>query len=157
MGQRRKDPIQRILDRVEGDLQEDSCWNTTGHHDKDGYSKVWVHPTYKSSHRIMYEVFNGSPIPPGMVVRHKCDNPSCVNPNHLEIGTQKENQEDKSNRGNSTRGSKSHLSKLTEEQVREIKNRIENGERNMEIYKDYGVSRDLISKIRTGKLWGWLD
>ena len=156
MSRKRQDPIQRILDRVEGDLHEDRCWLTTGHHDKDGYSKVWIQPTYVSSHRVMWEVFNGEPLPSGLVIRHKCDNPSCVNPHHLEIGTQRQNQQDKVDRGNSLKGSKHHNSKLNELQVREIKRRINDGERLCDICEDYGVSRDTISKIKRGINWGWI-
>ena len=157
MGRKRQDPIQRILDRVEGDLCEEQCWNTTGYKNKDGYSMVWIHPTYVSSHRIMWEVHNGCPVPPGMVIRHKCDNTSCVNPNHLETGTQKQNQRDKVDRNRSLKGTKHPKSILNEEKVREIRQRLDQGEQPIDICDDYGVTRFTISKIKRRVIWGWLD
>lgn len=76
------------------------CWIWIGATDGKGYGHMAS--AYKKSpmkaYRVSYELFNGK-IPKGLVVRHKCDIPSCVNPNHLEIGTQKDNMQDASKRG----------------------------------------------------------
>ena len=77
---------------------KNNCFNWSGAK-SNGYGIMSSHfgkSPYKS-HRVSYELFNGE-IPLGFVVRHKCDNPSCVNPEHLEIGTQKENIKDASKR-----------------------------------------------------------
>ena len=72
------------------------------------------------AHRASYEAFVGQ-IPKGMYVCHACDNVACVNPNHLFLGTQKQNLQDMKTKGRSTRGEKNAMSKLTENDVRTIK------------------------------------
>lgn len=75
------------------------CWNWTGSTSR-GYgqlSKGWKKAPYKA-HRLSYELFVGA-IPDGLVIRHKCDNPRCANPSHLEIGTQQDNVTDRVVRG----------------------------------------------------------
>lgn len=85
----------RFWDCVE---KTDECWIWTGTTDGYGYG-VTSHFRQKiKAHRLSYEMRFG-PIPPGLVVRHKCDNPCCVNPNHLELGTQKDNVRDAVSRG----------------------------------------------------------
>jgi hypothetical protein len=78
---------------------EDECIEWHGYRDKDGYGTVYV-GNYKTvrAHRHVYEECIG-PIPNGLILRHKCDNPPCVNPNHLEPGTQKDNARDRDERG----------------------------------------------------------
>ena len=149
---KRKDPVQRILDRIEGDLDETLCWETTGYKNKNGYSMVWVHPTYVSSHRLMWEVHNGEPVPEGMSILHSCDNPCCVNPNHLTPGTTKENQRQKKVRGRANGVN----NKLTERQVKIIKERLTNGESCAIICKDFGVHSTTIGKIKSGANWSWV-
>ena len=154
MGRQRLDPIQRILDRIPGELTEDGCWETIGYKNGNGYSMVWVHPTYKLSHRLFWEAFNGEPVPEGLSVLHSCDNPCCVNPNHLSVGTTKENQRQKAERGRS-RGKSSDV-KLDEAKVKIIKERLANGEMHSTIAKSYGVCRGTITKINQGVNWGWV-
>lgn len=76
------------------------CWIWTGALDGRGYGQMATTngKSPKKAHRVSYELFNGA-IPDGLVVRHKCDIPCCVNPWHLEIGTQKDNMQDASARG----------------------------------------------------------
>lgn len=75
------------------------CWLWTGSTSK-GYGQLstWGGEQNYKAHRLAWELMNG-PVPDGLVVRHKCDNPRCVNPSHLEVGTQKDNSMDTSRRG----------------------------------------------------------
>lgn len=76
----------------------DSCWEWLGPKDRDGYGRYNMKPSRYGAHRLAYEWIKG-PIPPNMVVCHSCDNPSCVNPDHLWIGTQLDNIADMDAKG----------------------------------------------------------
>ena len=78
--------------------QDDECWPWLGTVDQNGYGRVIFMTSAIKAHRVSYEMANG-PIPDGLVIMHKCDNPNCVNPNHLEAGTQRENMIGASVRG----------------------------------------------------------
>lgn len=100
--------------------EESGCIRFTGHLDGEGYGRIMVARVKYMAHRLSYYLNNG-PIPDGYVVRHKCDNPSCINPEHLEVGTQADNIADKVSRGRQARGSGVGRAILTEESVREIR------------------------------------
>jgi len=114
--------------------KENGCWffksSTSG-----PYSKIWWDKKWWSAHRASYEVFVGK-IPHKMMVLHKCDNPKCINPDHLFIGTQKDNMKDKYRKGRSCSGEKNHLSKFTDIQVEEMK-----------ILRSEGFSYERLSRI----------
>lgn len=122
---------------------------------------VWTGPTFSDgygfftkwgpSHRITYELKNG-PIPEGVVVRHKCDNPACCNPTHLEIGSHADNRADCVERRRHARGPKHGHSKLTASQVRFIRTHHK-GWTHAQIAEKYGVSRSTITKIRNGSTY----
>jgi|688.fasta_scaffold575188_2 hypothetical protein len=80
------------------------CWEWTAALNNIGYGMFrWASNKMRSAHRVSYELFNG-PIPDGMAVCHKCDNPKCVNPKHLWVGTLKQNAQDMVAKGRSGRG-----------------------------------------------------
>ncbi len=109
------------------------------------------------AHRAAYELFIG-PIPEGMSVLHKCDNPSCVNPAHLFLGTQKDNIADMDMKGRriSVHGEHNFWHKLTSNQVRKIRALYQWHSRkfgSVALSKQYCVSSVTIRNITNGKKW----
>ena len=100
------------------------------------------------AHRFSYELHYGD-FPKELFVCHKCDNPSCVAPEHLFLGTHQENMNDMSRKKRGNIGERHGLSKLTNDQVIEIKIKIKNGDKNVKLAKEYKVSRMTIYCIRT--------
>jgi len=137
---------------------DDECWEWAGakKNSKSGYGCLWDNESKKSRlvHRISYELANGQ-IPDGNIVMHICDNPKCVNPAHLVIGTHKLNGEDKARKGRSARniflGEQNPRSKLTLEQARYIKQHLEIS--NAEFGRMYGLSPNCIRGVRIGRTW----
>lgn len=88
-------PEERFWDKV---VKTESCWLWDASVDRKGYGKINHNGKPKSAHRLSYEIAYG-PIPEGMFVCHKCDNPPCVRPDHLFIGTNKDNMADMKSKG----------------------------------------------------------
>lgn len=101
------------------------------------------------AHRFSYTLVKG-PIPEGLVVCHTCDNKLCVNPDHLFVGTKKENSEDMVRKGRYP--VRPHW-KLNYEIAQEIKRRKASGEKSIPLAKEYGVSRELVDMIARGGAW----
>lgn len=103
-------------------INDSGCWSVTSHHKcKDGYIKVTRNGRAWLLHRWVYTKEKGQ-IPDDMVVMHLCDNPSCINPEHLQIGTQLDNIDDRHTKGRNSAayGTSNGNSKLTEEQYQMI-------------------------------------
>lgn len=129
------------------------CWPWKGYVAKNGYGYVSFQRKDMLGHRVSYIVNRGA-IPDGMDVCHKCDNPACVNPNHLFLGTHQDNMDDKVRKGRQPRGEWNSNAKLTDEQVGRIK--LELAERtgsNSAIARRYGVTRKTIDAIEHGRTW----
>jgi hypothetical protein len=105
------------------------------------------------AHRVAWELVNG-PIPEGLCVLHHCDNPPCVNVEHLFLGTLADNNADKVAKGRQAKGSAIARAKLTESDIPEIRRLLAVGVLQSEIGRRYGVGHRLISKINLGKRWG---
>lgn len=151
------------------------CWMWTGGKDRKGYGKFSMGSQFKadgsrrnsmvSAHRFSYELVHG-PIPAhdsfhGLCVLHSCDNPGCVKPDHLSLGTNKDNVHDMDRKGRriskNARGEAHHGAILNELQVREIvAAHRERGISQAQLSKDYGVSTSTINHIFTGRLWAHL-
>jgi len=95
--------------------------------------------------------------PKGKCVLHKCDNPSCVNPAHLIVGTKGDNNRDRARKGRSNRGSDRYCAKLTEQKVREARKRYAAGGVSLtDLARENGVSINTIRDAINGKRWAWL-
>jgi hypothetical protein len=125
------------------DAYGDGCWEWIGTQNGQGYGVLRVGEGNQLAHRLSWEREYGK-IPRGMYVLHRCDNRGCVRPEHLFLGTLADNNADMISK-------KRHHTKLTETEVREIKDLSGS---NTEIAARYGVSRVLVGKIRLGKAWG---
>jgi hypothetical protein len=137
-------------------IPEAGCWVWMGSSQVRGYGEIISNNRKHLAHRASYEAFVGK-IPKGMYVCHACDNVACVNPNHLFLGTQKQNLQDMASKGRSTRGVKNPMAKLTEEQVKEIKQGFAEGKTDMELAKQFNMSRQGINGIRKEKLWSYVN
>ena len=135
----------RFLSYVE---KTDTCWLWIGGKNKAGYSAFNIDKHMHSGHRVAYELWIGE-IPDDLVVRHKCRNRHCVNPEHLEIGTHKENTQDQFRDGTL------YKAKLTAEQVQDIRNRV--GQTSKELADEFGVHQTTIASIIARKTWSHIE
>jgi hypothetical protein len=144
----------------------DECWEWTGAKNPKGYGQMHtsqISPLIQA-HRLSWELDNKQEIPEGMLVCHSCDNPGCVNPAHLFLGTSSDNAQDAVRKGRQhlprvggrARGSKNGNSKLTEADVYEIRRALWTGAKQCRIAVSFGVTPDCISQIKCGRNWGWL-
>lgn len=140
------------------------CTEWEGNRNPQGYGRLRIKGVKSMllAHRWTWTQANG-PIPVGMCVLHHCDNPPCVNLEHLYIGSHKDNARDMWQRGRAVktshgrqRGSKHGLSKLTEQQVLNIRAAITNGVTMADLARKYNVSFTSIRHIKIKRSWGWL-
>jgi len=133
--------------------QANDCWPWKGFIARNGYGYVSFHRKDMLGHRVSY-IVNRGPIPEGMHVCHRCDNPACVNPNHLFLGTHQDNMDDKVRKGRQPRGERNGGVKLSDAQVARIKVELaERTESNNKIARRYGVGRKAIDFIESGRNW----
>jgi hypothetical protein len=131
--------------------RRDGCWLWGGSVLRDGYGQMCFKGKTRKAHQLAWEFFRGH-IPAGMMVCHRCDVRHCVNPEHLFLGTAKDNVADMFAKGrqHDRKGEKHGHAKLTAEQVREIRVSREN---QYELAERHGLSQSAISNIRTRKSW----
>lgn len=115
-----------------------------------GYGQIRVGGKVLRAHRVAWEMVNG-PIPDGLYVCHKCDERSCVNPDHLFLGTPAENVMDMKQKGRGPSGSANSNAKLSEPDILEIR---ASNTRSGLLATHYGVSRATIRHVRNGTRWG---
>jgi hypothetical protein len=143
------------------------CWEWYPATHRFGYGRLWIKGRAVYAHRYMWEKVNG-PIPPGLCVLHLCDNPPCVNPEHLHLGTRSDNVVDRHMRQRDARGEthglavhpelrprgeRHGMAKINEDAVLDIRRRISNGEMQKSVAKDYGLSRNQIWRITKRLQW----
>ena len=149
-------PIEERFWRFVNKKESNECWNWTGHVCA-GYGRISLGAKKDGaigSHRFSWELHNKKSIPDGMVIMHSCDNPLCVNPNHLSVGTHMENTHDMLKKGRHTYiahvGEENGKSVLNAKIVKEIRASKMN---HAELGRFYGVSTSCIRGVRTGRTW----
>lgn len=151
---RGKTPEERFWAYVE---KTDGCWNWIGYRDPNGYGRLSINNVPILAHRFSYKL-NVREITPQEHLLHRCDNPQCVNPDHLTVGDQAANNKDMFRKGRgrpkAQLGSANGNTILTEAQVREIRASI--GASRI-VAEKYGVSGRTVREIRTRKAWRHLE
>ncbi len=131
------------------------CQNYDGRLNHYGYGVVTVGKERVLAHRLAWAMHNGAD-PTGKVVMHSCDNPACVNPEHLSLGTPAQNSADMAAKGRSTRGTRNPMAKLCPSHVRTIRSMRTHGLTGVQVAKLFGVSQATISSIMSGTRWSWV-
>ena len=125
------------------------CWTWKKAKGSGGYGVTWYQGKTVYAHRMSYYAYKGE-FDSDFIVRHTCDNPSCVNPNHLILGSDQDNSTDMVNKDRQAKGSKNGLAKLNESIIPYIKtsplsSRV--------LGKEFGVCKNVILEIKRGNIW----
>lgn len=148
----------RLLNRIE---KINECWEWQGMLNNHGYGVIVTENKRKYAHRESYKEFIGE-IPNSKCVCHTCDNPKCINPKHLWIGTREDNNKDTVKKGRhnyginlipAMKGEKSPNSKLKNEDIFDIRQMLEKNIKRKEIEKKYKISRGHLSMIANRQIW----
>jgi len=156
MSRMRRPLRERFLEKVR---KTSTCWEWAGTK-SCGYARIeeptGVRPSRTlGAHRVAYELFVG-PIPEGKHILHHCDNPGCVNPEHLFLGTQADNVKDSVAKGRQARGERNGSAKLTQQQVQEIRDQYQPRSHEFGSYalaRRYDVDQSNIILIVHGETW----
>lgn len=133
---------------------EDECWEWTEGRWHFGHGRVRFDGRQERAHRVAWRLAHERPIPDGLCVLHRCDNPPCCNPVHLFLGTQGDNMADMARKGRSMHSERNHRGKLTAKQVTEIRKLYAVGDVSQkELAARYGVTQPSIGAILLGKTW----
>lgn len=129
------------------------CWRWKGAPSGFGYGVLFVRGKNRYAHRLSYSLAHG-PIPRGLFVLHRCDNPICVNPAHLFLGTPHDNNIDMAAKGRSTHGEKNRHAKLTRDDVRWMRwARVYSGATQRRIGAFFGVDQSTVCYAVNGSTW----
>jgi hypothetical protein len=138
----------RFLAKVEvNSFDPKACWVWLGAGKGNGYGNMTIGGIQVGAHRVAYQLFCGD-VPDGMDVCHSCDNRSCVNPDHLFIGTRAENMADCRAKGRAEGGSRKHLK---EAEVQEIKRRLATGLSPRRVSDDLDINYGTVTAIAAGR------
>lgn len=137
---------------TEKTVDVNGCWLWTASKFKNGYGRFRVAGETLYAHRVSYELFIDE-IPNGLLVCHTCDVRHCVNPEHLFLGTHKDNMVDAMHKGRVATGDSNSMTKLSPEDIKNIRLLCISGESDKDVANIYNVHRGNIWSIRTGKTW----
>ena len=148
--------LARRFDQFVDIRADDACWPWLGASDPCGYGQMCVNGRIERAHRLAWLLSNGE-IEENLRVLHRCDNPPCVNPAHLFLGTQLENVRDCITKKRNNYGERCGSAKLSEPDVRAIRELVSSGHRQSDLAKRFGVSHQQISRVSLGRAWKHLD
>ena len=138
----------------------DECWLWTAARDRHGYGRVGAAGGTRFAHRVAFASIHGDGSADGLLVRHRCDVPACVNPAHLEAGTHADNRRDMMDRGRNRapciRGERNGSAKLTEADIRTIRGVYVLWHREFggaALSRRFGVTQQLICQIVKRQIW----
>lgn len=146
---------QRFFDKVA--YKEEGCWEWQAGKNGDGYGIfLWAtengQRVQTTANKASYLLFKG-PIPPGMYVCHSCDNPGCVNPKHLWLGTAVENARDRDGKGRASTGNRTGTSKLTPEDIQALRYDKKAGFTLSQLSEKYSVSATYAGMIARNEVF----
>lgn len=134
--------------KVNKGVRFNDCWEWTASKNRKGYGQFGIQHRCRLAHRVAYALTHGDP--GDKCVLHRCDNPACVNPSHLFLGTKADNNADMRAKGRYARGETNGQSKLTRDQAFQIRWA---GGKQHEIAARYGVTQSTVSRIKADKVW----
>lgn len=151
--------MNRFWDKVDKN-GNNGCWNWVAYHNSDGYGKLSINGKSEFAHRISWVLHFGD-IPHGLCVCHHCDNPRCVNPDHLFLASHTENMKDMKIKGRTSLcknfGEKNGNSKLTSENVESIRRLASSSENHYGLMKSicetYNISKATLYRVISYKTW----
>lgn len=139
--------------------EQSQCWEWQGYCNSRGYGKVQFRvdgeKAGERAHRVALALHMQTSLPTDVVVRHQCNNPSCVNPDHLLPGTQAQNIRDREQSGNTAKGQSNGRAKLSAQEIEKI--RLEYSQHVAEKAEELGVSEKLIRLVHQGDVWEHLQ
>lgn len=150
----------RLWNRVDQSAGADGCWPWTGAVTAFGYGRLGDKSKRKTlvTHRVAWEAING-PIPEGLCVLHRCDNPPCCNPTHLFVGTRSDNAKDMMNKGRGTlsqhkfTGERHGRARLTESKVAEMRALFAAGVSVSAIARQFNAARSTVDHVLKNETW----
>lgn len=160
----RLEPIEAKMERLTE--KTDECWLWKGGRNRAGYGALTYNNTKWLAHRLAWVLANGVTLEKGVVVRHKCDNPQCVNPAHLCLGDQFNNVQDMvsrkrqnffGRRNHRQIGERNPAAKLTATQVKEIRSRRGQGESLSKLAAEFGISKSYVGNLAAYRKWQHLE